>query len=91
MRCFRLRQRNIKTNSIIKHRDYIGLENLQKYGLEVWNRYNQWFTRKCEFRDDGSYSIKKCEPYQETYAELCEKIDGKWVKMDEVEINSILK
>lgn len=41
IRCFRLKCRNTKTKKITNQRDYIGLDNLQKFGKETWERYNR--------------------------------------------------
>lgn len=69
MRAFRVRQRNPRTNNIVKHRDYIGIENFKKFGLDTYNRYKSYK----EYR----YSIPQ-EERKNFIAEVCEKIDGKW-------------
>ena len=46
MRIFRIKHRWIsnidgkKINKVIKSRDYLGIENIKKYGIETYNRYN---------------------------------------------------
>ena len=48
MRVFRLKKRRVnrtyndvmvETNDVTNHRDYIGIENLLKYGKETYERY----------------------------------------------------
>ena len=42
MRAFRLYKRCAKTNRVLGHRDYIGLDNLQKYAPETYKRYDHY-------------------------------------------------
>lgn len=89
IRCFRLRERRGMDNKIIKHRDYIGLENLLKYGVETYKRYDRVVTEKMRRISDTQVVFDKIEPYQDTYPELCEKIDGKWVKLTDEQVKQI--
>lgn len=80
MRAFRLRQRDGNTNKIIKHRDYVGVGKLTKYGNVTWNSYNRTVSFRLTWI--GQLCIREaCEPYVYTYGELCEMIDGKWIVM----------
>jgi hypothetical protein len=63
----------MRTNRVIKNRDYVGIENFIKFGVETYHRYNRI-----------SYPDK-------TIAELCEHIDGTWVKLSDAQVEEILK
>lgn len=82
MRAFRLKCRQTTrlwrdgsetpTNKVVNQRDYVGVENFIKHGIETFNRYN---------------SISYNGQHQ---AELYESIDGKWVRVSEEELTSLL-
>jgi len=40
MEYFRLYRVSKKTNKKGNHRDYFGIDNFKKYGIETYNRYN---------------------------------------------------
>lgn len=89
IRAFRLYERDLFTKKIINHRDYIGLDKLQKYAPDTWKRYNQVYTLKyVRLAVDGYY--KQCDPYQKTRGELSELINGKWVKLSDEEAKKLL-
>ncbi len=89
MRCFRLRERDAKTKQIIKHRDYVGIDNLIKHGKETYKRYNRVKKENLSWDKDGKCIITECEPIQITYPELCENINGKWVMLSDDDVNNI--
>ncbi len=84
MRAFRLKRRNVKTGQVTNQRDYIGIENFLKYGVETWARYNHWDRVSLVYNPDGTLNkIVDNDPAELiSVAELYEKIDGKWVRLE---------
>lgn len=91
IRCFRLRKRDAKYGRIGKHRDYVGLDRLQKYGKETYDRYNHLVTEKMRRIDDKTVIFDSVEPHYTSRAELCEMIGGKWVVIPEDEALKLIE
>lgn len=91
MRCFRLWQRDAKTKQIIKHRDYVGIDNLIKHGKQTYERYNYIKKVNISWDGQGNTFIEKIQPIQMAYPELCENINGNWIPLNEKEIEAIFE
>lgn len=76
MRCFRLYQRSMKTGRIIKHRDYVGLENLQKYAKKTYDGYDApnstWWPTTAELAENIAGKWRKLS-IEQTLELLCVK------------------
>jgi hypothetical protein len=82
MRAFRVRQRNT-FGKIEKHRDYIGLDKFLAHGVETYQRYREQIS--------WSYATRHLDASQRRCsAEICEKINNKWVKLTSEEIDTLL-
>lgn len=55
MRIFRIKART-KNNQVVNQREYVGLDKLRMYGIDVWRRYNRYATAELyEINADGKW------------------------------------
>lgn len=55
MRIFRIKART-KNNQVVNQREYVGLDKLRMYGIDVWRRYNRYSTAELyEINSDGKW------------------------------------
>lgn len=54
MRIFRIKART-KNNQVVNQREYVGLDKLRMYGIDVWRRYNRYATAEVYENIEGKW------------------------------------